>query len=382
MIGFDLTDEQRLIQGLARDFTAREIAPVAADLDRSGEFPLAACRKAHEAGLLATSIPEAYGGPGLTAVDATVVREELAAGCAGISTAMGATDLAATPVRLAGSEQQKRMFLGQITSEFGLASYALTEPDAGSDVAAIRTKAVRHGNEYVLNGTKRWITGAAYARWLVVFAYTDPDRRGTGMSAFVVPRDTPGLSIPRTEDMMGQRASATCEVLLQDVRVPSTNLLGVAGAGFKIAMETFNWTRPGVASAAVGVARSAMEHAVRYASERHSFGQPIGSWQAVQMMLANMDIAISAARHLARHAAWLADQGRRNNREAARAKAFAGDTVMKVTTDALQVFGGAGYSRDYPMEKLMRDAKIFQIYEGTSEIQRLIIARDLFSQPI
>lgn len=380
MIDFELTDEQRSIQALAHEFAEREMRPVAAEHDRTGEFPLEVCRKAYEAGLLAGSVPQEYGGSGLSALDCTILREELAWGCAGISTAMGAVELACTPVRLAGTAAQKREFLGQVTAEFGLASYALTEPDTGSDVAAITTRAVPHGDEYVLNGAKRWITGAAFARWLVVFASTDPDKRGHGLSAFIVPRDTPGLSVPRKEDMMGQRASATCEVLLEDVRVPAANLLGSEGAGFKIAMETFNWTRPGVASAAVGLARSAMEHAVGYASERHSFGQPIGQHQAVQLMLANMDVSIAAARHLVRHAAWLADRGRRNSREAARAKAFAGDMVMAVTTDALQVFGGAGYSRDYPMEKLMRDAKIFQIYEGTSEIQRLIIARDLLAQ--
>jgi acyl-CoA dehydrogenase len=380
VIDYELTDEQRAIQALARDFAENEIRPVAPAHDRSGEFPMDVCRKAYQAGLLALSVPEAYGGPGLAALDVLLVREELAAACAGISTALGAVELAATPLRVAGNEQQRRKFFGQITSEFGLASYALTEPEAGSDVASISTRAVKHGDEYVLNGTKRWITGAAHARWLVVFASTNPERRGSGLSVFVVPSETPGLSVPRQEDMMGQRASATCEVLLEDVRVPAANLLGGEGDGFKIAMETFNWTRPGVAAAAVGLARCAMDHAIRYASERQAFGQPIGSHQAVQLMLADMAIGISAARHLAWHAAWLADLGQRNSREAAAAKAFAGDMVMKVTTDALQIFGGAGYSRDYPMEKLMRDAKIFQIYEGTSEIQRLIIARDLLAR--
>jgi acyl-CoA dehydrogenase len=380
MIDFELTPEQRSLQQLSREFTEKEIESVAAQLDRSAEFPMEVCRKAFELGLLTITIPEKYGGAGLSALDTLIVREENAAGCAGITTAMGALDLAATPLRLAGSEDQQKEFFGQLTSEFGLAAYALTEPEAGSDVGGIKTKATKHGGEYVLNGVKRWITGAAHARWLIVFAYTDPGRRRDGISAFVVPRETPGLSVPRKEDMMGQRASATCEVLLEDVRVPARNLLGGEGAGFKIAMGTFNVTRPGTAIAAVGVARRAMEHAVRYASERATFGQPIGSYQAIQLLLADMAIDVAAARHLAWHAAWLNDKGRPNAKEAAYAKAFAGDMVMKVTTDALQVFGGAGYSRDFPMEKLMRDAKIFQIYEGTSQIQRLIIARELLGE--
>jgi acyl-CoA dehydrogenase len=377
MIDFELTPEQRALQQLSREFTAKDIAPVAARLDRDGEFPMAVCRAAFDAGLLTISIPERYGGGGLSGLDTLIVREENAAGCAGITTAMGALDLAATPLCLAGSDAQQREFFGQVTSEFGLASYALTEPDAGSDVAAIRTRAAKHGEEYVLSGVKRWITGAIHARWLVVFASTDPDRGRDGLSAFVVPRDSPGLSVPRREDMMGQRASATCEVLLEEVRVPAANLLGGEGAGFKIAMATFNRTRPGTAIAAVGLARCAMEHALRYAGERQAFGQPIGSFQAIQLLLADMAIDVAAARHLAWHAAWLNDHGRPSAKEAAYAKAFAGDMAMKVTTDALQVFGGAGYSRELPMEKLMRDAKIFQIYEGTSQIQRLIVAREL-----
>jgi acyl-CoA dehydrogenase len=379
MIDFELTDEQRSLQQLAREFSQREIAPVAVHHDRTGEFPLDVCEKAFEVGLLTMTIPQKYGGGGISGLDGLIVREENAAGCAGITTAMGAVDLAVTPIRIAGTDEQQREFFGQITSEFGLASYAMTEPGAGSDVAAISTKAVKYGDEYVLSGTKRWITGAAYARWLVVFAYTDPSRPRNGMSAFIVPKDTPGLSVPRKEDMMGQRASATCEVVLDEVRVPARNLLGGEGAGFKIAMNTFNHTRPGTAIAAVGLARCAMDHAVRYAAERQAFGQPIGAHQAIQLMLADMAMNIAAARHLAWHAAWLNDRGRSNAKEAAYAKAFAGDMVMKVTTDALQVFGGAGYSRDFPMEKLMRDAKIFQIYEGTSQIQRLIIARELLA---
>ncbi|MHB8620078.1 MAG: acyl-CoA dehydrogenase family protein, partial [Chloroflexota bacterium] len=345
---------------------------------RNGEFPLEICRKAYDIGLVNLGVPEQYGGGGLSAVDSCIVREENAAGCTGITTALGVNDLATTPLLIAGSEEQKEEFLGFLCgSEYRLASYAMTEPGAGSDVAGISARAEKHGDEYVLNGTKRWITGAGHASWLVVFAYTDPSQYRRGMSAFLVWRDTPGLSVPRKEDMMGQRASNTAEVVFEDVRVPAKNLIGSEGNGFRIAMETFNHTRPGVAAAAIGLARSAMEQAVAYAAERQAGRAPIGSYQAIQLMLADMAIDVAAARHLTWHAAWLMDQGRSNAMEAAYAKAFAGDMCMRVATDALQVFGGAGYSRDFPMEKLMRDAKIFQIYEGTSQIQRLIIARGL-----
>ncbi len=380
MIDFELSDDQRALQRLSREFTEREITPVAAALDRTGEFPLAVLQKAYEAGLLHVSVPERYGGGGLSAVDELIVREENAAGCTGITTAMGASALAVRPLLLAASEELKRAYLGQLCDEFGLASYALTEPAAGSDVAGIGTTAARHGDEYVLNGAKRWITGARYARWMVVFAYTDPAAHRDGISAFVVPAGTPGLSISRTEDMMGQRASNTAEVLLQDVRVPASNIVGGEGLGFKLAMATFNYTRPGVAVAAVGLARSALDHALGYARERMAFGQPIASFEAVQMMLADMAIDIAAARHLAMHAAWLNDRGQPSARESASAKAFAGDMCMRAATNAVQIFGGAGYSRDAPVEKLMRDAKIFQIYEGTSEIQRLTIARELLGR--
>ncbi len=378
MIDFDLSDEQRAIKRMAHEFAEKEIVPVAAHHDRTGEFPTAVLTKALELGLVHSSIPEQYGGGGLSSLDNCIIREEISAGCAGINVAMSGSALAATPLLIAGTEEQKKEFLGSLCSGgLKIASYALTEPGAGSDVAGISTKAEKHGDEYVLNGTKRWITGAGQASWFVLFAYTDPSRYRAGMSAFVVPRDTPGLSVTRKEDMMGQRASDTSEVLLEDVRVPAKNLLGGEGFGFKIAMATFNHTRPGVAASAVGVARSAMEQAVKYASERTAFGQPIGGFQAIQMMVADMAMEIAAARHLTYHAAWLMDNKRDNAMEAAYAKAYAADMCMKVTTDAVQVFGGAGYSRDFPVEKLMRDAKIFQIYEGTSQVQRLIIARGL-----
>ncbi|MDE3074404.1 MAG: acyl-CoA dehydrogenase family protein [Chloroflexota bacterium] len=375
---FELSDEQRALRQMAREFADKEVKPVAAQHDRSGEFPTEVLRKAQRVGLVNASIPEQYGGAGLSAVDNCILHEEISAGCAGINTALSVNDLAARPVLLAGTEEQKQAFLGFLCSgELKIASYALTEPGAGSDVAGITSKALRHGDEYILNGTKRWITGGGHASWYVVFAYTDPTQPRRGMSALLVWRDTPGVSVTRKEDMMGQRASNTAEIVFEDVHVPAKNLLGREGDGFKIAMATFNHTRPGVGAAATGLARAAMEEAVKYAAERQAFGQPIGGFQAIQMLLADMAIDVAAARHLTLHASWLLDQGRDNQMEAAYAKAFAADMCMRVTTDALQVFGGAGYSREFPMEKFMRDAKIFQIYEGTSQIQRTIIARGL-----
>lgn len=377
MINFELTDEQKAIRDLAREFTQGEIVPVAAHHDRTGEFPWDVARKAFEIGLMNLNIPVEYGGGGLGLLDGCIVREELAAGCAGISSALGINGLAATPVLVAGTEEQKRRFLAPLCHELSFASYAVTEPGAGSDVAGIRTTARRVGDEYVLNGSKRFITGAGVARWFVVFTYTDREQRYQGMSAFLVPADTPGVTVGKKEDMMGQRASNTAEITFEDVVVPRENLLGREGEGFKIAMITFDKTRPGVAAGAVGLARCALEHATRYAKERSAFGQAIADFQAIQCILADMATDIHAARLLTWHAAWLGDQGKRNSLEASYAKRFAADMAMKATTDAVQVFGGYGYSREYPVEKLMRDAKVFQIYEGTSQIQRLIIARQL-----
>jgi acyl-CoA dehydrogenase len=306
-----------------------------------------------------------------------VLSEEIAAGCSGIWGCLTVNNLAAWPVILAGNEAQKRRFLGQLTSELSFAAYCQTEAEAGSDVAAIKTTARRLGDEYVISGSKRFITNGGVASWYTVFASTDPSARHRGLSAFVVPRDTPGVSAGEDEDKMGQRAANTTEVYFQDVRVPAENRLGEEGEGFKIAMMTLDRTRPELAAGAVGVARAALDHAVRYAGERQQFGQPIAQLQGVQFMLAEMARDVEAARLLAWQAAWLVDSGQRAARQSAIAKLFATDTAMQVATDAVQIFGGNGYMRDYPVEKLMRDAKVFQIYEGTNQIQRLVIAREL-----
>lgn len=378
MIDFNLTDEQQAIRKLAHEFAEQEIVPVAAEYDRSAKFPWPIIEKAYDVGLMNLNIPEAYGGAGLGLLDECLVAEELAWGCAGINASIGLNALAALPIIIAGSEEQKRHYLGRLTAERQMAAYALTEPAAGSDVVGIQTVARRVGDEYILTGTKNFITNASVANFYVVFAYTDKTKRHRGMSAFIVEREWSGVTPGRKDDKMGQRASDTAQLILENVKVPQSNLLGGEGDGFKIAMQVFDRSRPGVAAAAVGVARRAMEVAIDYAKERTTFGLPLVAHQAIGFKIAQMAMEIAAARHLTWHAAWLADHGKRNTLEASFAKCFAADTVMKVTTEAVQVFGGYGYMKDYPVEKLMRDAKVFQIYEGTSEIQRLIMTRELF----
>jgi acyl-CoA dehydrogenase len=379
MLDFALSDEQKFFRDMVHRFAEQEMRPVAAKYDETGEFPWDVAHKAFDAGLLNIHVPAKYGGPGLGTLDGCIVAEELAWGCPGITAAIGITNLAIIPVLLAGSEEQRKRWLAPLLDELSIASYAVTEPGAGSDVAGISTTAVRKGDEYVLNGTKRFITGGGVASWMVCFAYTDKSRRHNGMSTFIVPMDTPGVTVTRKEPMMGQRCSFTAEIVLEDVVVAAENRLGREGDGFKIAMLTFNKTRPGVSAQAVGCARAAMEHATQYARERETFGKPVGHHQAIQFMLADMAMNVAAARWLAWHAAWLDDRGMDNAQEAAYAKAFAADMCMQVTTDAVQVFGGYGYSQEFPVEKLMRDAKIYQIYEGTSQIQRLIIGRRLLT---
>ncbi len=379
MVGFELSDEQRQIQQLARQFAEREIAPKAAHHDETGEFPREICRKAWEQGLMNTHIPEQYGGAGLGVFDGCLIAEEIASACTGIGTAMEANNLAEAPVIVAGDDRQKKQFLTPMTEELQFAAYCVTEPAAGSDVAGIKSRAKRVGDDYVLNGQKMWITNGGVASWYYVLAYTDPDKGHDGMSAFLVPKDTPGIEVGKKEFNMGQRASDTRAVTFVDVKVPAANLLGAEGQGFKISMAAFDHTRPLVAAAAVGLARCALKHSLQYAGERTAFGSAIGDFQAVSFMLADMAKDIDAARLLCWRAAWLIDQGVRNTKESSMAKAFAADMAMRVATDAVQIFGGYGYSREYPVEKLMRDAKIFQIYEGTSQIQRVIIARHLLA---
>ncbi len=380
MLDFGLSEEQRQFKDLAHEFAAREIVPKARHHDETGEYPMEICRKAWELGLMNTHIPADYGGAGLGVLEGCLIAEEVAWGCTGIGTAMEANTLAECPVIVAGSEEQKKKWLAPMAETFQLTAYCVTEPGAGSDVQSIQTTAKRHGNDYVLNGSKMWITNGGVADWYFVLAYTDPEKKYRGMSAFIVPRETVGVSVGKKENNMGQRASDTRAVTFTDVKVPAANRLGEEGDGWRAAMAAFDHSRPVVASAAVGLARSAYEHAVAYARERKTFGVPIYKHQSIGFMVADMACAIEAARLLVRQSAWVIDQGKRNTREAAFAKLFAADTAVRVATDAVQVFGGNGFNKEYPVEKLYRDAKIYQIYEGTSQIQRLIVAKEIFDR--
>jgi len=379
-ISFELSADQKDLQALAREFAKNEIRKVTAHHDHTGEFPIETLKKAWELGLVNTHIPEDCGGLGLGVLEGVLLGEETAWGCTGVSTAIEANTLAEAPVIVAGSDAQKKKYLGRMTEEFLFAAYGVTEPNAGSDVAGLQTRAERRGDEYVLNGQKMWITNAGKANWFFVLAKTDPNAGHAGMTGFIVDADSPGITLGRKEWNMGQRASDTRGVTFEDVVVPAENRLGDEGYGFKIAMKAFDITRPLVASGAVGLARAAYEHALGYAQERKTMGRPIAKHQAVSFMIADMAKDIEAARLLVWKAAWTIDQGVRNTHLASMAKCFAADTAHRVASDAVQVFGGNGFNTEYPVEKLLRDSKIFQIYEGTSQIQRLIIARELFGR--
>src|SRR4051795_11085531 len=377
-VSFALTEEQRALRDLAHEFAEKEIRPKAAAYDEHQTHPADVIAKAHEVGLMNPHVPEERGGAGLGGMEGALIGEELCWGCSGIATSIVANILGALPVLIAGTEEQRREWLSPLLEEPILCSFALTEPNAGSDVSAIQTTAERHGDEYVLNGSKMFITNAGRASWVTVFASTDKSAGHRGLTAFVVPTGTEGVLVEKHLDKMGQRATDTSALALQDVKVPARNRLGEEGQGFKIAMQTLAHTRPGTAAGAVGVARAAFDHSVEYARERVQFGQPIAMNQGVNFIIADMAAEIEAARLLVWQAAWLLDQGKRATLQSSYAKRFAADTAMKVTTDAVQVFGGYGYMKEYPVEKLMRDAKLFQIYEGTSQIQRLVIAREIF----
>src|SRR5438067_3217338 len=359
-VSFGLTEEQKALRELAREFATNEIRPRVRECDEHMRHPADVIEKAHALGLMNLHVREEYGGPALSAFDGMLVGEELYWGCSGIGTSLRANGLGAGPVILFGSDEQKREWLPPLLEEPILCSFGLSEPGAGSDVASLKTTAVREGDEYVLNGSKTFITNAGYADWTVVFAKTDPKGGAKGMSAFIVPMDTPGVTIEQHLDKMGQRATDTSAFALQDVRIPAANLIGEEGDGFKIAMATLDATRPGTAVGAVGVARAAYDHSVAYAMERVTFDVPIAMHQGVNFMIADMATEIEAARLLTWQAAWMLDQGfgRKATLYSSFAKRFAADTAMKVTTDAVQVFGGYGYIKEYPVEKLMRDAKL------------------------
>lgn len=377
MLGFNLTEEQQALVDMAKRFTKERIIPIAAECDREARFPREVFEAGHELGLINPTVPAEYGGAGLGELDNALIAEQLAYGCTGIQTSMLANTLALTPIKLAGSEEQKAKYLGMLTAGPVFASYCTTEPTGGSDVAGLRTRFEKHGDDFVLNGEKCWITNASFASFYIVFATSDPELRHRGIAAFIVDRDTEGLRVGKHEDKLGQRASDTAAVHFENVKVPKANLLAPEGHGFKLAMETFNQTRPDIGAMATGLMQRCLDESVAYAKERVTFGQPIIEHQMVQAMLADMAISTEATRLLTLKGAWNLDNGVRDPIVSSYAKAFGGDRAMQTALDAVQIFGGNGYVKDYPVEKLMRDAKVLQIYEGTSQIQRLVIARSL-----
>ena len=380
MFSFDLTAEQQELKDLARKFATDEIIPIAAKCDDEERFPEDVCRKAWELGLMNLEVPKEHGGAGLGVLDAILILEELNYGCAGITNALAANGLAATPLLLAGNDEQKEKYLGQLANEFSFAAFCTTEPGAGSDVAGMSTTYRKVGDEYVLNGVKHFISNGTMAHWYAAFATADKNMKHKGISCFVFPGDLPGIRKNRMHNKLGQRAADTGEVVFEEVKIPRRALVGAEGEGFKIAMQTFDRTRPEIGAIAIGIAQRALDEATKYALERQQFGQAIANFQAIQFMLADMAIDVEAMRLLTYKAAWMIDQGAPASIVSSYAKAFGADATMRITTDAVQVFGGYGYMKEYPVEKLMRDAKLLQIYEGTSQIQRVVIARNLLKR--
>lgn len=375
---FALNEEQLELQEMVREFVEKEITPYAAEMDAENHMRDGLIDKANEMGLLNVIVPEELGGPGLDSISVATIYEELGKGCAGVATSLAANSLATVPVLLAGTDEQKKMYC-DILNNGGLAAFALTEPGAGSDAGGVSTRAVHNKEEgtYTLNGTKMFITNGGLAEIFLVFANTRKTGGIRGLTAFIVPKDTPGFSVGKKENKMGIRPSNTTELVLQDVVIPESYRVGREGEGFRIAMNTLDSARPFVGAVSVGIAQAALDCAVKYAKERRQFGQPIASFQMVQGMLADMAMKVETARLMVQKACWMRDQGMEFSKEAAMAKCYAADTAMQVTTDAVQVMGGYGYTKEYPVEKMMRDAKIMQIYEGTNQIQRLVIANKL-----
>lgn len=373
---FNFTPDQLALKKMMQEFVAKEITPYAIEMDHNNEMRPGLIGKLFDAGVLDITVPEEFGGPGVDALSIAIVYEELGKGCAGVATSAAANALASYPVLLMGTQEQKELFYSYIT-EGKLGAFALTEPGAGSDAGAVATTAVKDGDDYILNGTKCFITNGGIADVFVIFANTRKSAGIRGLTAFIVEKETPGFSSGKKEDKMGIRASNTCELILDNVRIPATNRLGREGEGFKIAMKTLDAARPFVGAVSVGLCQSAFDAAVKYSKERQQFGKPIASFQLVQAMIADMAMQLEASRLLVYKACWMKDQGVDYTKESAIAKCFAADSAMKITTDAVQVLGGYGYSKHYPVEKYMRDAKIMQIYEGTNQIQRLVIANNI-----
>lgn len=374
---FSLSDEQRQLQQLARDFARKEIMPIATEYDQKEELPWQVVEKAFEVGLLNVGIPEHAGGLGLGMLDECLIGEELAYGCMGIFTVLMASELGITPILVGATEEQQKRFLTPMTEKPSLAAFALSEPNNGSDAAAMGTTAVLDGDEWVINGTKMWISNGGLAEITVVFATTDKQGGHRATVALVVPKDAPGFSYNKIKHKMGQRASLTSELVFENVRVPKENQLGGLGDGFKIAMKTLDKTRIPVAAGSVGLARRALDESVKYAKERAAFGKPIAEFQAIQFKLAEMAMGIETGRLMYQKAGWLVDQHQPHGFESAIAKAYCSEMAFNAATEAIQVHGGYGYVGEYPVEKLLRDSKLNMIYEGTNEIQRVVMARNL-----
>lgn len=377
---FNLSSDQLEIKDLAMKFARNEMMPKAAEFDEKAQMPMEILEKAWSLGLVNTCIPTEYGGNGFSAVDSMIITEALAYGCMGMNTAIMANDLALLPILIGGSDEQKKRFFTPFTESYKIAAFCLTEPGNGSDAGGLKTTVKDEGDTVVINGNKMWITNAGYADLFVIYATTDPALKHKGITAIVVEKGTPGIEIGKKEDKMGHRCSDTRAVTFNNVRVPKANVLGGMNQGWKIAMKTLDHSRPMVAASAVGGAQCAFDHSVEYAKERVQFNVTLSHHQAIQFMIADMAMKIEASRLLVHKAAWLVDNGLPNTQIASYAKAFAADSCMQITTDAVQIYGGYGYSKEYPVEKLMRDAKLIQIYEGTSQIQRLVIAKEIFSR--
>ncbi|CAM4069599.1 acyl-CoA dehydrogenase [Bacillus manliponensis] len=375
---FKLSEEHEMIRKMVRDFARNEVAPTAAERDEEERFDRALFDQMAELGLTGIPWPEEYGGIGSDYLAYVIAVEELSRVCASTGVTLSAhTSLAGWPIYTFGTEEQKQKYLRPMAEGKKMGAYGLTEPGSGSDAGSMKTTAKRDGDSYILNGSKIFITNGGYADIYVVFALTDSESKQRGTSAFIVESNTPGFSVGKKESKLGIRSSPTTEIIFEDCRIPAENLLGEEGQGFKIAMQTLDGGRNGIAAQAVGIAQGALDAAVQYAKDRHQFGKPIIAQQGIGFKLADMATGVEASRLLTYQAAWLESQGLPYGKESAMSKLFAGDTAMKVTTEAVQVFGGYGYTKDYPVERFMRDAKITQIYEGTQEIQRLVISRML-----
>ena len=377
---YGLTEEQRALLDEARRFATEQIAPVASALDASGEFPTALIAKGHSLGLLNLVQPAECGGTGLGLHDACLVIEEIAAGCGGVATSMVANDLALSPIMLCGTPEQKKQFIKPIAEQGKFASFCLTEPGSGSDAAGLSTTITSDGDHYIVNGSKQWITNGGIASQFTVFTTIDKSKKHKGICCVVVPGDAKGITRGHHENKLGQRCSNTTTVTFDNVKVPKSHRIGGEGEGFMVAMKTLDLSRPMTASIAVGIGRAAYSHARRYSKERSQFGQPIANFQGIQFMLADMATHLECSRLLTLKAARMIDEGLPASLESSMAKRFAADATMQITTDAVQIYGGYGYTKEFPVEKLMRDAKLMQIYEGTSQIQRIVIARELLKE--